>query len=256
MSLRADEVRSRKGGPRLAMLTAYDHPVAAALDRAGLDLILVGDSLGEVELGYDTTRVVTLAMMEHHVRAVRNGVRRTHLVADLPAGTYRDPAEALRSARALATAGADSVKLEGAHVPEVRAILSAGIPVMGHVGLLPQTSEVYRRQGTTPESAARIVADARLLDDAGVYAIVIEATDADVARRVTDAVAAPTIGIAAGDATDGQVLVSTDLLGLNPEPPRFVTPKADLFAQIVRAGEAFGAEVREGPPGGSKTRRS
>ncbi len=246
MSLRADEVRSRKGGPRLAMLTAYDHPVAAALDRAGLDLILVGDSLGEVELGYDTTRVVTLAMMEHHVRAVRNGVRRTHLVADLPADTYRDPSEARRSARALVAAGADSVKLEGAHVPEVRAILSAGIPVMGHVGLLPQTAEAYRRQGTTPESAARIVADARLLDDAGVYAIVIEATDAEVARRVTDAVGAPTIGIAAGDATDGQVLVSTDLLGLNPEPPRFVTPRADLFAQIVRAGEAFGAEVRGG----------
>ncbi len=246
MSLCADEVRSRKGGPRLAMLTAYDHPVAAALDRAGLDLILVGDSLGEVELGYDTTRVVTLAMMEHHVRAVRNGVRRTHLVADLPADTYRDPSEARRSARALTAAGADSVKLEGAHVPEVRAILSAGIPVMGHVGLLPQTAEVYRRQGTTPESAARIVADARLLDDAGVYAIVIEATDAEVARRVTDAVGAPTIGIAAGDATDGQVLVSTDLLGLNPDPPRFVTPRADLFAQIVRAGEAFGAEVRGG----------
>lgn len=242
--LSAEDVRARKGGARLAMLTAYDYPTARALDGAGLDLILVGDSLGEVELGYETTRVVTLAIMEHHLRAVRNGVTRTHLVGDLPADTYRDPEEAVRSARVLVGAGADSVKLEGGLAEQVQAIVDAGIPTMGHVGLLPQTATDYRRQGTTPEGADRILADALALERAGAYAIVIEATDHEVARAVTDAVSVPTIGIAAGDATDGQVLVSTDLLGLNPTPPRFVTPRADLFAQIARVGEEFAARVR------------
>jgi 3-methyl-2-oxobutanoate hydroxymethyltransferase len=254
MSLSADEVRARKGGARLAMLTAYDHPTAAALDRCGLDLILVGDSMGEVELGYDTTRAVTLAMMEHHVRAVRNGVAETHLVADLPADTYRDPAEAVASSRALVAAGAESVKLEGAHVAEVEAIIAAGIPVMGHVGLLPQTATSYRRHGTEPEEAERIVEDARQLDDAGVYAIVIEATDHDVARRVTEAVRAPTIGIAAGAATDGQVLVVSDLIGLTPEPPPFVTPLATVFADIVRAGTGWAAAVKDATAGAGAER--
>jgi 3-methyl-2-oxobutanoate hydroxymethyltransferase len=247
-SLGAGELRARKGGRRLAMLTAYDYPTALALDACGLDVLLVGDSLGEVELGYDSTRAVTLAMMAHHVRAVRNGATRTHVCADLPAGTYRSAPEAVESARVLTQAGADSVKLEGGLTEQVRAIVAEGIPVMGHVGLLPQTATSYRRQGTTPDEAERIAAEARALDQAGCYAIVVEAVPAELAARVTAEVACPTIGIAAGPECDGQVLVSTDLIGQVPDPPRFVRPKANVYAAVVDAGRAFAAEVRGRDP--------
>jgi 3-methyl-2-oxobutanoate hydroxymethyltransferase len=226
------------------MLTAYDYPTALALDASGLDILLVGDSMGEVELGYGSTRAVSLEMMAHHVRAVRNGVRATHVCADLTAGTYRDPDEAVRSARALVEAGADSVKLEGGLIAQVRAIVADGIPVMGHVGLLPQTAEVYRREGTSPEEADRIAAEARALDAAGCYAVVIEAVPAELARRITAEVACPTIGIAAGPECDGQVLVSTDLIGQLPTTPRFVKPRADVYGTVVEAARAFAAEVR------------
>ena len=244
IALTASELRARKGGRRLAMLTAYDYPTALALDQGGLDILLVGDSLGEVELGYDTTRAVTLAMMTHHLRAVRNGVERTHVCADMPAGTYRTPEEALASARELVAAGADSVKLEGGLVEQVAAIIADGIPVMGHVGLLPQTATAYRRQGTTPDEADRIAAEARALDAAGCYTVVIEAVPAELAERITAEVACPTIGIAAGQECDGQVLVSTDLIGQVPNPPRFVKPKANVYGAVVRAAREFADEVR------------
>lgn len=226
------------------MLTAYDYPTAVAVDRCGLDLILVGDSLAEVELGHESTRAVGLPEMVHHVRAVRNGVRATHLVADMPAGSYEDPEQAVASARALTDAGGDSVKLEGALIEQVQAILGERIPVMGHVGLLPQTAETYRQQGTTPETADQIIADARALDDAGVYAIVIEAVPAPLAAQITRAVAAPTIGIAAGAETDGQVQVVTDLLGLLPDPPAHADRRADFFAETVQAVTAYAGDVR------------
>lgn len=243
-ALSAADLRARKGGRRLAMLTAYDYPTALALDRSGLDILLVGDSLGEVELGYDTTRAVSLAMMVHHVRAVRNGVAMTHVVGDMPAATYGTPEDAVDTARALVEAGADSVKLEGGLIPQVAAIVAAGIPVMGHVGLLPQTAASYRRQGNTPEEADRIAAEARALDEAGCYAVVIEAVPAELAARITAEVACPTIGIAAGPECDGQVLVSTDLIGQVPNPPRFVKPKANVYGAVVRAAREFAAEVR------------
>ena len=237
-------LRARKGGRRLAMLTAYDYPTALALDGCGLDILLVGDSLGEVELGFDSTRAVSLAMMTHHVRAVRNGVSLTHVCADLPAGTYRTPGEAVETARALMEAGADSVKLEGGLIDQVAAILADGIPVMGHVGLLPQTAESYTRQGRTPEEADRIAAEARALDAAGCYAVVIEAVPAELAARISAEVSCPTIGIAAGPECDGQVLVSTDLIGQVPNPPRFVKPKANVYGAVVRAAREFADEVR------------
>jgi 3-methyl-2-oxobutanoate hydroxymethyltransferase len=240
----ASDIHATKGQRRLAMLTAYDYPTALALDASGLDLILVGDSLGEVELGMASTREVSLAIMCHHLRAVHRGVSRTHLVGDLPHESYRTPAEALESARALVAAGAMSVKLEGALIPQVAAIIADGIPVMGHVGLLPQTHAERHRRGRTPEEAAQILADAQALDTAGCYAIVIEAVDSDLAARITACVTAPTIGIAAGRGTDGQVLVSTDLIGQLPEPPRFVTPKANVFALVIDAGREFAREVR------------
>ena len=229
----------------MAMLTAYDFPMALALDQVGLDVILVGDSLGEVELGYDSTRAVSLEMMEHHVRAVANGATRTHITGDMPAGSYGDPRQAVEGAMALVAAGAHSVKLEGALIPQVEAIRDAGIPVMGHVGLLPQTAEGgYRKQGKTTQDADRLVAEAVALDRAGCFAIVIECVDADAARRITDAVAAPTIGIAAGIDCDGQVLVSTYLIGLRPDPPAFVAPRANVRDIIMGAAAEFAAEVR------------
>lgn len=244
MTLSPDQVRARKGHGRLAMLTAYDYPTALALDGAGLDLILVGDSLGEVELGGDGTSWVTLEMMCHHVRAVRNGVRDTHVVGDMPAGSYDTPEQAVESARRLIEAGADSVKLEGALIPQVRAILAAGIPVMGHVGLLPQTAEKRRRYGVTPEEYRAVCDDAVALDRAGCFAVVIEAVVPDLAAEITGAVSVPTIGIAAGAGCDGQVLVTTDLVGGLPSRPAFVTPKANVFATIQGAAAAFAAEAR------------
>lgn len=245
-ALTAAALRAAKGLKRLAVLTAYDYPTALALDAADLDIILVGDSLGEVELGFASTRDVTLGMMEHHVRAVANGATRTHICGDLPADTYRTPDEATASARALVAAGAHSVKLEGALIPQVEAILHDGIPVMGHVGLLPQTAEGgYRRQGRTQGEAAAILADAIALDNAGCFAIVIEAVDPAVASAITPRVGAPTIGIAAGSDCDGQVLVSTDLVGLLPSPPPFVTPRANLHQVITDAARAFAEDVRQ-----------
>ena len=232
-----------KGRRRLAMLTAYDYPTALALDQAGLDLILVGDSVAMVELGYPTTREATLAMMAHHVRAVRTGAVSTHVVGDLPAGSYDTPDQAVASARALAAAGADSVKLEGPCLAEVAAIIAAGIPVMGHVGLQPQTATVYRREGKTPAEANRIAREARALEAAGCFAIVIEAVDPDLATRITAEVGVPTIGIAAGVETDGQVLVSTDLVGQLPFTPPFMTPKANVFGTVTQAARDFVADV-------------
>lgn len=240
----ADAIRATKGGRRLTMLTAYDYPTALALDQVGLDMILVGDSLAQVELGYTTTRDATLDMMCHHVRAVRHGAVETHVVGDMPADTYRDPDEALRTARALVAAGADSVKLEGACVAQVEAIVAAGIPVMGHVGLLPQTAVIVSREGKTPAEADRIAREARALEAAGCYAIVVEAVPEALAVRITEEVAVPTIGIAAGSATDGQVLVSTDLVGQLPFTPPFVTPKANVFTVVSRAAREFVNEVR------------
>lgn len=250
--LSAEQIRARKGGPRLAMLTAYDYPTAVALDRCGLDLVLVGDSLGEVELGLPSTKEVTLAMMVHHVGAVRRGLENTHLVGDMPLGSDETPETAVASARDLVAAGADSVKLEGPKLDAVGAIVAAGIPVMGHVGLLPQTAVSYRRQGRTPEDADRIVREAEALEAAGCYSLVIEAVVPEVAERVSAACGIPTIGIAAGVATDGQVLVSTDLIGQLPEHPPFVTPKADVHGTVVTAARAYVAAVRgaglgEGP---------
>ncbi len=242
----AADIRAAKGTRRLAMLTAYDYPTAMALEHAGIDLILVGDSVAMVELGMPTTREATLAMMAHHVRAVRTGAVSTHVVGDLPAGSYETPEQAVESARTLVAAGADSVKLEGPRVREVEAIVAAGIAVMGHVGLQPQTATVYRKEGTTPQAARRIAREARALETAGCFAVVIEAVPAELGGRITAGVDIPTIGIAAGRDTDGQVLVSTDLVGQLPFAPPFVTPRANVFAIVTDAARQFAAEVRHG----------
>jgi 3-methyl-2-oxobutanoate hydroxymethyltransferase len=247
------ELPSRKtAGPPLAVLTAYDYPTGRLLDEAGVDLLLVGDSLGMVVLGLPDTTGVTLEMMCHHTAAVRRGVVRAPVIADLPYHTYRDADEALASARRLVEAGADAVKLEGGtdFLPQVRAIVGAGIPFVGHLGMLPQSVREeggYKKKGKTPEDAARLLADAEALDAAGACAIVLESMMPEVAAAITGRVRASTIGIGAGQATDGQVLVTPDLTGGFPwfRPP-FAKARAAVAEEISRAAAEFVAEVRGG----------
>ena len=211
----------RDGGPPLATLTAYDYPSARLLDEAGVDLILVGDSLGMVVLGYEDTTHVTLAEMRHHTRAARRGVKRAVLVGDLPYKTYETPKQAVESARQLKDDGADAVKLEGGREvePQLRALIDDGIPIIGHLGMLPQRIQEegrYRKKGKSEDEAARLLDDAQLLDKLGVKAMVLESMFKRVAREITAAVSIPTIGIGAGNGCDGQILVTHDLIGAFP----------------------------------------
>lgn len=246
--------RHKERGERFVMLTAYDALTAGVLDEAGVELLLVGDSLGMVVMGLDSTVPVTVDEMLHHTRAVARGARRALVVGDLPFLSYQvSVAEGMRTAgRFLAEAGAAAVKIEGgAPVVELTARLTAvGVPVMGHLGLTPQSVHQmggFKVQGRTDESARRLVDDAVSLEQAGAFAMVVEGVPAAVGRRITAAVGIPTIGIGAGPDTDGQVMVSSDLLGLTTAPlPRFVKPYADLRGVIGDAAKAFSAEVASG----------
>jgi len=235
------------------MVTAYDAPSARAVDAAGVDMILVGDSVAMVVLGYDDTLHVTIEDMTHHTAAVARSKPRALVVADLPWMSYhvaRD--ETVRNAAALIRAGATAVKLEGGRkrVDAVHAILDAEIPVMGHLGLTPQSVHTlggYRVQGKTLDAARVIVDDAVALAEAGCFAIVLECVPDAVARMVTDSVAVPTIGIGAGRHCDGQVLVYHDLLGIERRvAPKFVRRYADLHGDAVAALEHFAEDVRGG----------
>lgn len=249
----APGLRARKGGPPLVMVTAYDTPGARVADEAGVDVVLVGDSVAMVVLGYDDTLQVTVDDMVHHVAAVARARPRPLIVADLPWMSYHlSPEDAVRNAARLVRAGAQAVKLEGGRrrLPAVEALLDAEIPVMGHVGLTPQSVNVtggYRVQGQQPETARAVVDDARALADAGCFAIVLECIPRELAAAVTAAVEVPTIGIGAGPDCDGQVLVFHDLLGLGDRVlPRFVRRYASLRAEAAAAVAAFGADVRAG----------
>ena len=250
-SLRA----SKERGERLVCLTAYDYPTARIVDEAGTDIILVGDSVGNVVLGYDTTVPVTLDEMVRHTRAVRRGVERALLVADMPYGSYHTGADdAVRAAlRLVKEGGAEAVKLEGgrARVEIVRRLVAEEIPVMGHIGLTPQSVNKlggFRLQGKTAEAARALVEDARALEAAGAFALVLEVVPREIAKVVTSSVSIPTIGIGAGEHCDAQVLVIHDLLGLSfsPTRPRFVRQYADLRAQMTEAISRFAEDVRAG----------
>ncbi|MTV25671.1 3-methyl-2-oxobutanoate hydroxymethyltransferase [Nitriliruptoraceae bacterium ZYF776] len=241
-------------GEKFAMLTAYDYSAGALLDELGVPILLVGDSLGMVVLGYDSTVPVTLDEMLHHTRAVARGARNAIVVGDLPFGTYQDgPSQALASAtRMLKEAGANAVKIEGGGpMVEVTAhLVRAGIPVMGHLGLTPQSVNQFggfKVQGRDAEAADQLVADAVALADAGAFAIVLECVPTELGQRVTQAVEVPTIGIGAGPHTDGQVLVWHDLLGLTTgRLPRFVKAYTDLRSEIAGAVKAYVSEVADG----------
>ena len=249
-----DVQRAKEQGEKLVMLTAYDYLSAQILDEAGIPLILVGDSLGMVVLGYDSTVPVTVDEMLHHTRAVVRGAPHSFVVGDLPFGSYQEgPQQALATAtRFLKEAGANAVKLEGGGrvLDLVDRLTDSGIPVMGHLGLTPQSVNQfggYRVQGRGDEAAHRIVQDAKDLEAAGVFAVVLEAVPASLAREVTASLHVPTIGIGAGPDCDGQVLVFHDFLGISGgKLPKFVKRYASLGDDIVAAARAFAADVAEG----------
>ena len=241
-------------GEKISCLTAYDHLMAAILDEAGLDLILVGDSAGTVFAGYDTTIPMTMTQMLYHASVVSRAVQRALVVGDLPFMSYQASVEeALRNAGAfLKEALTEAVKVEGGEVvcPTIRRIVDAGIPVMGHLGLTPQSIHkfgTYRTRGTSEAEADSILADARALEHAGVFAIVLEKIPADLAREVSSRVGVPTIGIGAGPHCDGQILVSHDMLGLYTKfRPRFVRRYADLREQMHSAFQRYREDVVQG----------
>lgn len=253
--IRIPELKAKKGrGEKIAMLTAYDATMARLFDRAGVDALLVGDSLGMVVLGFDTTLPVTMAAMIHHTQAVVRGTDRALVIADMPFLTYQvSVEEAVRNAgRLLQEGGAAAVKLEGgrAVIDVVTRLVDVGIPVMGHLGLLPQSIHQiggYRRSATEPSDAKVLVEDAEALERAGAFAIVLESIPGDLAAEVTHGLSVPTIGIGAGPGCDGQILVSHDMLGLFDRfVPPFVEQYAQLSSVVTTAVESYVADVRAG----------
>jgi len=249
------ELLSRKSrGERITMLTAYDYPMGQLLDEAGVDAILVGDSLGMVVLGYDSTTPVTMEEMLHHTKAVRRGVKRALLIGDMPFMSFHvDLKETVKNAgRFIQEAGCDAVKIEWKPGIEdvAKAIVDAGIPIMGHVGLTPQTAQAeggFRVRGRDAESAMRILAQAIALQEVGCFAMVLECVPDVLATEITRRLRVPTIGIGAGAGCDGQVLVTPDLLGLYPRfRPKFVKAYAELGRQVHEAVARYIEEVRAG----------
>ena len=229
---------------KIAALTAYDYPMTKLLDEAGIPLILVGDSLGMVVLGYPDTTHVTMAEMEHHVRAAARAKPRALIGADLPFKAYETVESAVANSKRLVAAGAEFVKAEGGQeiLPQVKAILAAGIPFCGHLGMLPQhvvEEGGYHIKGKKEFEHQKLIADAKLLADAGVFAIVLELVTQPVAKEISEAISVPTIGIGSGPDCDGQILVTPDLIGTFPWfTPRFITPR-------MKGGEQMRAVVQE-----------
>ncbi len=245
---------SKQRGERLVCLTAYDYPTARVLDEAGIDVILVGDSLGNVVLGYGNTVPVTLDEILIHLKAVRRAVERALLVADMPYGTFHTGEDdAVKNAlRLVKEGGAEAIKLEGGHkrVPLVKRLVDEEISVMGHIGLTPQSINqlgAYRVQGKTPRAAQQLIDDAKALEDAGAFAVVLEVVPREIAKLVTESISIPTIGIGAGSHCDIQVLVLHDMLGLSfSKQARFVRPYANLREVITDAVTRYADDVRNG----------
>jgi 3-methyl-2-oxobutanoate hydroxymethyltransferase len=246
--------KKKAAGERITMLTCYDATFARLLDQAGVDILLVGDSLGMVIQGHGTTLPVTLDEMIYHTRAVVRGTRRAQIVGDMPFMSYQASVEeALRAAgRLIKEGGAEAIKLEGGaqHAELVRRLVASGIPVMGHIGLTPQSFHQmggFKVQGKSESDARRLVEDARVLEEAGAYSIVLEGIPLELAKDITQALTIPTIGIGAGMHTDGQVLVIYDLLGMNDDfKPRFVRRYENLALRIRTAVDGYIEDVRSG----------
>ena len=242
----------KEQGEKISMITSYDYSMATIVDKAGIDIILVGDSAANVMAGHKTTLPITLDQMIYHSSSVVRGVERAFVVCDMPFGTYQgDPHTALHSAvRIMKESGADAVKLEGGAeiIDSVKAILSAGIPIMGHLGLTPQSVHQlggYSVQAKEDAEAEKLIADAKLLEQAGCFAVVLEKIPATLAKRVSEALSIPTIGIGAGADTDGQVLVIHDMLGINKGfSPKFLRRYANLHDIMTEAVEHYIADVK------------
>src|ERR1700690_1297318 len=254
LSRKSSSASSLEAKPKITCLTAYDYPTARLLDDAGVDILLVGDSLGMVVLGYDSTLPVTLDEMIHHVRAVRRGTRRALLVADMTYGSFHVSLdESVRNAvRLIKEGGAEAVKVEGGErrIELIARLVEAEIPVMGHIGLTPQSFNAlggFQVQGKTAEAARQLERDARAVEAGGAFAVVLESMPRDLAARITAKLRIPTIGIGAGPDCDGQILVFHDLVGLTiGHKPKFVRQYADLSAEISRAVSEYCEDVREG----------
>jgi 3-methyl-2-oxobutanoate hydroxymethyltransferase len=248
-----DQIRAMKGREKIPALTAYDFPMTRLLDEAGIPLILVGDSLGMVVLGYNDTTSVTMEEIEHHLRAAARAKPRALLAADLPYRSYDDPQLALKNAQRLVAAGADAVKAEGGRkiLSQVQAIVGAGIPFIGHLGMLPQSVREeggYRIKGKVESERETLLEDARILAAAGAFAIVLELVTAPVATEITCAIPIPTIGIGSGTECDGQILVTSDLLGLFPWfTPKFVKPRLNAAEQMRTVITEWRASVSTAP---------
>ena len=247
---KAEFLKSRKGGAPIAALTAYDYPTARMLDEAGVDVLLVGDSLGMVVLGFPDTTHVTMEHMLHHVAAVARAVPRALVIGDMPIHSYETPEMAVASARRLRDAGAEAVKLEGGvrQAEKVRAIVASGIPVVGHLGMLPQRvleEGGYRKKGKTREQTDALREGADALVAAGVCAVVLESVVANCAKLLTQEIPVPTIGIGCGEATcDGEIAVVTDLVGSFPWfVPPFARPEGDVAAVVSEAVRRYVARV-------------
>lgn len=244
----------KKRGEKIAALTAYDYPTARLLDESGIDIILVGDSVGMVVLGYEDTTPVTLEEIVHHTRAAARGVKRALLVADMPIHTYDTPDQAVITARRLVEAGAQAVKLEGgvSRAPQIEAITSAGIPFMAHIGMLPQNVREeggYKVKGRTQSEIDALLADALAVEKAGAFSVVLEIVMAKIAEQITKTITIPTIGIGSGENCDGQILVTHDLIGLFPWfTPKFVSPEARVADEIRTATRVFIERTRGTPP--------
>jgi 3-methyl-2-oxobutanoate hydroxymethyltransferase len=235
----------KRRGEKITALTAYDYPTARLLDESGIDIILVGDSVGMVVLGCEDTTSVTLDEMKHHTRAVARAVKHALLVVDLPIHTYDTPTQAVATAKQLVDVGAQGVKLEGglSHVPQIEAITRAGIPFMAHIGMLPQSVREeggYKLKGRTQTEAEALIRDAQAVEKAGAFSVVLEIVAKETAKQVTNAVSIPTIGIGSGESCDGQILVTHDLIGLFPWfTPKFVSPEARVADEIRKATRVF-----------------
>ena len=257
-----DIARMHADGQRIAVLTAYDYPTAQLLDEAGIPILLVGDSVGQVILGYETTVRVSMAEMVHHTKAVVRGSRRAMVVADMPFLSYSSPHEALEHAgEFMREAGAQAVKVEGGvrTARVIETLVKAGIPVMGHIGLTPQAINTFgkvRVQGKTVEQARTLIADALAVQEAGAFSMVIELVPEQLAAAITERLRVPTIGIGAGSGCSGQVQVITDLIGLGDFVPRHARPYANVRESIAAAVAAYAADVATGTfPGPEQTVR-
>ena len=242
----------KKSGQKVSALTAYDYPTARMVDEAGVDLILVGDSLGMVVLGHPDTTSVTLDDMIRHTGAVARGVKRAPVITDLPIHTYDTPEQALRSARLIMDAGAQGVKIEGGTsvLPQMKVLTSAGIPVLAHLGMLPQQIHEeggYKIKGRSAAEAESLLLDAAAVQAAGAIAVVLEIVTPDLASRISALLEIPTIGIGSGDGCDGQILVLHDLVGLYPWfRPKFVIPRADLGSALCQAVRDYTQDIHAG----------